>query len=104
MGADLMGQSHGDFESFLRDWSADRIWRIDDVLEPHDQQYMVVLRAAELTRIAAEKGFSDDLQKITERFGSVLQYVKHLFWDAELGAPPGSGTRFAASPAPASSV
>jgi hypothetical protein len=82
----LMAEADTDFEAFLRGWESERIWRIDDFLQPHDQQYMAALRATELTKIACEKGFDDDLPKIAERFGSVLQYVRHLFWDVELRA------------------
>jgi len=82
-----------DFDAFLREWTKERIWAIDDFLEYRDRRYMEERRAAELTRLAQEKGFSDDLTRIVEPFGnSVLQYVTHLFYmasvDARSHAPP----------------
>jgi len=52
-------------------------------------------QAAELTRLAAAKGFSDDLTRTVEPFGnSVLQYVTHLFYIASVNArSPAPDTR-----------
>ena len=75
-----------DFEAFLREWTKERIWAIDDFLDYRDRRYMEERRAAELTRLAAAKGFSDDLTRTVEPFGSVLQYVTHLFYMASVNA------------------
>jgi hypothetical protein len=58
-----------------------------DFLDYRDRRYMEERRAAELTRLAAAKGFSDDLTRTVEPFGnSVLQYVTHLFHIASVNA------------------
>jgi hypothetical protein len=76
-----------DFEAFLREWTKERIWAVDDFLDYRDRRYMEERRAAELTRLAAAKGFSDDLTRTVEPFGnSVLQYVTHLFYMASVNA------------------
>jgi len=75
-----------DFDLFLREWTEERIWRVDDFLDHRDQRYMAERRSAELTRLATAKGFSDDLTRIVEPFGSVLQYVTHLFYMASVNA------------------
>ena len=47
---------------------------------------LFVVSSAELTRLATAKGFNDDLTRIVEPFGSVLQYVTHLFYMASVNA------------------
>jgi hypothetical protein len=75
-----------DFEAFLREWTEERIWPVDDFLDYRDRRYMEERRSAELTRLAQEKGFSDDLTQTAQPFGSVLQYVMHLFYMASVNA------------------
>jgi hypothetical protein len=78
-----MAEGHAvEFETFLRDWAKKRIWAIGDFLDKRDRQYMVERRAVELIRLAQETGFGDDLADKVRRHGSLLQYVKHLMWDA----------------------
>ena len=62
MGADQ------DFESFLRDWTNDRILPTGDLLDPADQQYMAERRATELMQLA-KSGFADRLMEIVNRYG-----------------------------------
>jgi hypothetical protein len=68
-----------DFETFLRRWADERIWRVDDFLDDGDRRYMEERRALELIVLAKEKGFREELTTLAKSHGSVLQYVKHLF-------------------------
>jgi hypothetical protein len=43
-----------DFEAFLREWTEERIWPVDDFLDYRDRRYMEERRSAELTRLAQE--------------------------------------------------
>jgi hypothetical protein len=80
----------------LREWTNECIWADDGFLEDHDHEYMAKRRAVELTQVAKEKGFSDNLADTVKLYGSVLAYVKHLLWDAE-GSCPTSSVAFLAS-------
>ena len=76
-----------DYETFLREWTTDRIWPTEGFLEPIDQEYMVERRSAELTRLADEKGFTGNLAETVKSCnGSVLAYVKRLMWNADYEA------------------
>jgi hypothetical protein len=75
-----------DFEAFLREWTEERIWPVDDFLDYRDRRYMEERRSAELTRLATAKGFGDDLARTVVPFGSVLQYVTHLFYMASVNS------------------
>jgi hypothetical protein len=79
-----------DFETFLRRWADERIWAVDDFLDDEDRRYMEERRTLELIVLAKEKGFRDELTSLAKSHGSVLQYVKHLFFKASIGG--GSGT------------
>jgi hypothetical protein len=71
-----------DYEEFLREWTAKRIWALGDILDEHDQEYMVERRAAELTQLATEHGFGEQLARTVQSHGSVLRYVELLYWKA----------------------
>jgi hypothetical protein len=47
-------------------------------------------RALELIVLAKEKGFRDELTKLAKSHGSVLQYVKHLFFKASIDGRSGA--------------
>jgi hypothetical protein len=78
-----------DFEAFLRRWTDERIWAVDDFLDDDDRRYMEERRALELIVLAKEKGFRDELTKLVKSYGSVLQYVKHLFFKASIDSRSG---------------
>jgi hypothetical protein len=80
----------GDFETFLRRWTDERIWVVDDFLDDDDQQYMAERRALELIMLAKEKGFREELTNLAKSHGSVLQYVKHLFFKASIEGRSGA--------------
>jgi hypothetical protein len=85
----LTGKTVGgdqDFESFLREWGNERIWAVEDFLDDHDQQYMAERRAVELIQLATEKGYSVQLTDAVKPYGSVLLYVRNLFWKANFNA------------------
>jgi hypothetical protein len=71
--------AHQDFRTFLAQWTEKRIWRVGDVLSDVDQQYLAEKRSIELIQLALEKGFSNELTEVAQRYGSVLHYVKGLF-------------------------
>jgi hypothetical protein len=75
-----------DFDTFLRKWTEERIWAVEDFLDDRDQQYMAEQRSIELIRLAQEKGFGNELVEIAKRHGSALQYMKTLFWNANYNA------------------
>jgi hypothetical protein len=79
-----------DFETFLRRWADERIWAVDDFLDDDDRRYMEERRALELIVLAKEKGFRDELTKLAKSHGSVLQYVKHLFFKASIDGRSGT--------------
>jgi hypothetical protein len=78
-----------DFDTFLRRWADERIWAVDDFLDDDDRRYMEERRALELIVLAKEKGFRDELTNLAKSHGSVLQYVKHLFFKASLDSRSG---------------
>jgi hypothetical protein len=86
MGADQ------DFQSFLREWTNDRILPTGDFLDPADQQYMAERRATELMQLAKESGFADRLMEIVNRYGGGASYVKHLMWEADFKATQSRAT------------
>jgi hypothetical protein len=47
-------------------------------------------RALELIMLAKEKGFRDQLTSLAKSHGSVLQYVKHLFFKASIDGRTGT--------------
>jgi hypothetical protein len=75
-----------DFETFLREWTDERIWANGGFLDDRDQEYMAKRRAVELIEVAKEKGFSDTLMDTVKPYGGVLGYVKHLLWQADFTA------------------
>jgi hypothetical protein len=79
-----------DFETFLRRWADERIWAVDDFLDDDDRRYMEERRALELIVLAKEKGFRDELTSLAKSHGSVLQYVKHLFFKASIDGRSGA--------------
>jgi hypothetical protein len=79
-----------DFETFLRRWTAERIWAVDGFLDDDDRRYMEERRALELIVLAKEKGFRDELTNLAKSYGSVLQYVKHLFYKASIDSQSGT--------------
>jgi len=83
---------NAEFEAFLRRWTDERVWAVDDFLDENDRRYMEERRALELIMLAKEKGFRDELTDLAKSYGSVLEYVKHLFLRASIEArstPPG---------------
>jgi hypothetical protein len=72
-----------DFETFLREWTDERIWANDGFLDDCDKEYMVKRRAIELIQVAKEKGFGDALMDTARPYGGVLEYVKRLLWEAD---------------------
>ena len=80
MGADR------DFEAFLREWAEEYIWPVEEFLDHRDQTYLAERRSIELVQLAQKKGFSDELAEKVKSYGSVLQYVKDLFWRANFNA------------------
>jgi hypothetical protein len=79
-----------DFEAFLRRWADERIWAVDDFLDEGDRRYMEERRALELIMLAKEKGFREELTTLAKSHGSVLQYVKHLFFKASIDGRSGA--------------
>ena len=79
-----------DFEAFLRRWAEERIWAVDDFLDDDDRRYMEERRALELIVLAKEKGFREELTRLAKSHGSVLQYVKHLFFKASFDGRSGA--------------
>ena len=79
-----------DFETFLRQWADERIWAVDDFLDDEDRRYMEQRRALELIVLAKEKGFREELTTLAKSYGSVLQYVKHLFLKASISGRSGA--------------
>jgi hypothetical protein len=77
------------FETFLREWTNERIWPMRDLLDSRDRQYIVERRATELMQAAKEKGFADNLTKTMAGYGDATAYVNHLFWEAEFKDEPG---------------
>jgi hypothetical protein len=69
-----------DYEEFLREWIAKRIWAVGDILDEHDQNYMAERRADELTQLASKHGFGDQLARTVQSHGNVLRYVELLCW------------------------
>jgi hypothetical protein len=67
-------------------WTNERLWPIGDFLDNRGLQYMAERRAAELVELAKEKGFLADLSGTASGYGSVLAYVKHLFWEVDYRA------------------
>ncbi len=80
MGADQ------EFDAFLREWTEEYIWPIEDFLDDRDQKFLAETRAIELIQLAQEKGFSNELAEKVKSYGSVLQYVTNLFWRANFNA------------------
>jgi hypothetical protein len=64
----------------------DRRTHLAVFLDYRDRRYMEERRSAELTRLATAKGFGDDLARTVVPFGSVLQYVTHLFYMASVNS------------------
>jgi hypothetical protein len=79
-----------DFEAFLHRWADARIWAVDDFLDEGDRRYMEERRALELIMLAKEKGFREELTNLAKSHGSVLQYVKHLFFKASIDGRSGA--------------
>jgi hypothetical protein len=75
-----------DFETFLREWAKERIWPTENFLDNRDRRYMAERRAVELTKLALEKGFGDELGAAMKRYGNTVQYVTHLMWEADFYA------------------
>jgi hypothetical protein len=81
-----------DFNTFLREWTKERIGPTDDPLgSRHLQELRAELRAIELIQLAKEKGFRDNLTETQKAYGSVLAYVKHLMREAAATALGGTG-------------
>jgi hypothetical protein len=80
--------SDQDFAAFLREWTSERIWPMDDFLDPLDRQFIAERRAVELTELAKENGFDDNLMGVARSYGDVVGYVKHLMWEADFDAAP----------------
>jgi hypothetical protein len=76
--------TEADFQTFLRRWADERIWAVEDFLDDGDRRYLEERRALELIVLAKEKGFRDELTNLAKSYGSVLQYVKHLFFRASI--------------------
>jgi hypothetical protein len=74
------------YEEFLREWIAKRIWALGDILDEHDQNYMAERRANELTQLATKHGFGDQLARTVQSHGNVLRYVELLYWKANRNA------------------
>jgi hypothetical protein len=73
-----------DFNTFLREWTKERIGPTDEPLgSRHLQELRAELRAIELIQLAKEKGFRDNLTETQKAYGSVLAYVKHLMREAD---------------------
>ena len=70
------------YEEFLREWIAKRIWALGDILDENDQSYMAERRANELTQLATKHGFGDQLARTVQSHGNVLRYVELLYWKA----------------------
>ena len=88
-----------DFNTFLSEWTKERIGPTNDSLgSRHLQELRAELRAIELIQLAKEKGFRDNLTETQKAYGSVLAYVKHLMREADHEAPSsGSEARTARS-------
>jgi hypothetical protein len=74
-----------DFEAFLREWAEEYIWPVENFLD-RDQTYLAERRSIELVQLAQKKGFSNELAAKVKSYGSVLQYVKDLFWRSNFNA------------------
>jgi hypothetical protein len=73
-----------DFNTFLSEWTKERIGPTNDSLgSRHLQELRAELRAIELIQLAKEKGFGDNLTETQKAYGSVLAYVKHLMREAD---------------------
>ncbi len=59
-GAKLMDVDR-DFAAFLREWTEQRIWSIDDFLGEADQDFLAEKRSIELIALARERGFDEAL-------------------------------------------
>jgi hypothetical protein len=76
--------AHQDFDTFLSEWTKERIGPTNDSLgSRHLQELRAELRAIELIQLAKEKGFGDNLTETQKAYGSVLAYVKHLMREAD---------------------
>ena len=72
-----------EFDTFLREWVAERIVALGDRVDPSDREYMVKRRASELTALAREKAlYSALLDRV--RPGSVADYVRGQYESAEV--------------------
>ena len=80
MGADQ------DFDAFLREWTEERIWPVEDFLDERDQKYLAERRSIELIQLAQKKGFRNELAEQVKSYGSVFQYVTNLFGRANFNA------------------
>jgi hypothetical protein len=78
--------SDQDIDAFLRDWAEEYIWPVEEFLEDREQKYLTERRSIELAQLAQMKGFSNELAEKVKSYGSVLQYVKDLFWRANFNA------------------
>jgi hypothetical protein len=74
------------YEEFLREWIAKRIWALGNILDENDQNYMAERRANELTQLATKHGFGDQLARTVQSHGNVLRYVELLYWKANRNA------------------
>jgi hypothetical protein len=75
-----------DFDAFLRAWTEEHIWPVEDFLDDRDQKYLAERRSIELVQLAQEKGFRNELAEKVKSYGSALQYVTNLFWRANFNA------------------
>jgi hypothetical protein len=50
-----------EFDAFLREWTEEYIWPIEDFLDDRDQKYLAERRSIELVQLAQKKGFSNEL-------------------------------------------
>jgi hypothetical protein len=74
------------FEAFLREWTEQRIWSVDDFLGEADQDFLAEKRSIELIALARERGFDEALTAAVKPYGGVLWYVRVLFSTASFKA------------------
>jgi hypothetical protein len=60
-----------DFEAFLREWTEQRIWSVDDFLGEADQDFLAEKRSIELIALARERGFGEALAAAVKPYGGV---------------------------------
>jgi hypothetical protein len=79
------------FETWLRAWTKERIWATHGFLEGPDLHYIAKQRAAELIRLAKDRGFDDQLAEVAKPYHSVQKFVVHHFNAVRSSYSSGSG-------------